>query len=245
METQSLCHHYNRKCSLKAVCCNLFYPCHRCHDEIVPSHVMDKKLCQEMRCLQCQTIQPISNTCIHCNTRMGNYFCERCVIFDTNDDMIYWHCDLCGMCRKKSVDCETMHEHCIQCGTCQVLGHTKHIDMHNYNCPICIGDVRMGYSTISIPGPCEHLIHTTCLREYLQKGNYKCPVCAKTYTNPNIQHYWDEMDKLVVSQPMPSEIKDTIVNVLCNDCGTKHELPLHFVGYKCPQCKGYNTRQFI
>lgn len=245
METQPLCHHYNRKCSIKAVCCNLFYPCHRCHDEIVPSHVMDKKLCREMRCLQCKTIQPISNTCIHCQTQMANYFCNQCVIFDTNDKEVFWHCDLCGVCRKRPVEREYASEHCLQCGVCVPVGHTRHVDLAGYNCPICMEDIQSHYLGAMMPGPCKHLIHTTCLSEYVQKGNYKCPVCSKTYNIPNIESYWDVMYKLVESQPMPSEFKDTLVDVLCNDCGTKHQLPLHFVGYKCPQCKGYNTRQFI
>ncbi|CAL5410872.1 unnamed protein product [Camellia sinensis] len=35
----------------------------------------------------------------------------------------------------------------------------------------------------------------------------------------------------------------SMVRILCNDCGTKSEVQFHIVAQKCPNCKSYNTRQ--
>jgi RING finger/CHY zinc finger protein 1 len=75
------------------------------------------------------------------------------------------------------------------------------------------------------------------MQEYIQAGNYKCPLCKKSVENIN----WLPLENLISQQPMPDEYKKK-VNLVCNDCEKKTtEADYHFLGCKCGHCGSYNT----
>ncbi|KAM5478204.1 hypothetical protein McanMca71_007138 [Microsporum canis] len=51
------------------------------------------------------------------------------------------------------------------------------------------------------------------------------------------------LDRTIMSQPMPPELKDTIAVIHCNDCHAKSVVPYHWLGLKCEVCESYNTIQ--
>lgn len=145
-----------------------------------------------MMCFFCQQIQPIAQTCIHCQKSMAKYYCGVCKFFDDDPDKIIWHCDECGLCRVKSPDMGEM-AHCKECNACMVVGHTKyyptstsnsfsrHTDYSASNCPICSEQLFSSTRTVMAPRPCRHAIHNHCWTSYLEHGNYSCPICSKSY----------------------------------------------------------------
>ena len=54
---------------------------------------------------------------------------------------------------------------------------------------------------------------------------------------------WDRIDDEVAQTPMPSDLPDRTVSILCNDCQHKTTLLYHIVGHKCAACGSYNTAQ--
>jgi len=92
-----------------------------------------------------------------------------------------------------------------------------------------------------LPGPCGHSLHKKCYDVYRSHGNYKCPVCAKTYATINTTLIWAHYDAQIEAQPMPDEYKEMPITFLCNDCNIKTDATLNLIGYKCPHCSGYNT----
>lgn len=87
------CSHYSRNCLVQAPCCNLFYPCKLCHDELykgpkaewckVERMQFDKV--PQLKCLNCDTIQPPAENCINCSVRFGTYGCLKCRLFENNE----------------------------------------------------------------------------------------------------------------------------------------------------------------
>ena len=53
--------------------------------------------------------------------------------------------------------------------------------------------------------------------------------------------YFQMLDSLLASDPMPPEFSGMTQAILCNDCGQKGEAPYHFVYHSCPKCHSYNT----
>ena len=237
----SQCPHYKRQCNLKAVCCDKFYACHRCHDESGECpQIMDRTRSSIMQCRACLSVQPIGAVCRECDTVMSQYYCSRCVIYDENTTKLMWHCHKCGVCRV----CNDTHitvEHCDQCNTCMPLPHTNHVDVRGYECPICRESVERGTAPVIQPGPCEHLIHSACFEQCIKAGIYKCPLCHKTFAGLNMESCWRATDRLCEMQPTPLALSSTLVHFICNDCGLKSVAPLNLVAYKCPQCSCYNT----
>jgi hypothetical protein len=72
-----------------------------------------------------------------------------------------------------------------------------------------------------------------------------CPLCSKTLVDHSRQ--WEQMDVAVAQTPMPEELLNKTVTILCNDCETKGPAPYHVLGFKCAnsKCGGYNTRQIM
>jgi hypothetical protein len=55
-------------------------------------------------------------------------------------------------------------------------------DNFNEKCNICLDDMLKDQEVIKLP--CEHIYHSCCISEYLNKYNYKCPVCRKEVGKP-------------------------------------------------------------
>lgn len=55
--------------------------------------------------------------------------------------------------------------------------------------------------------------------------------------------YFEQIDDLLRTEPMPREYAKKRSLVLCNDCGNKCVARFHFVYHKCDNesCKSYNT----
>ena len=52
------------------------------------------------------------------------------------------------------------------------------------------------------------------------------------------EHFYDEE---IINSPMPAELRDSKMNILCNDCLAKSIVPFHIMGGKCIECNSYNT----
>lgn len=85
---------------------------------------------------------------------------------------------------------------------------------------------------------CGHIMHSSCLKEYLKK-NIACPICKKSAIDP--KHFEGHFDVELANSPMPRELRDTKMNIMCNDCLAKTQVPFHILGGKCSVCNSYNT----
>eukprot|EP00958_Prasinococcus_capsulatus_P024236 scaffold3761_cov372-Prasinococcus_capsulatus_cf.AAC.4 len=79
-------------------CCGEAFHCRFCHDEKQTDHVMNRFDTEEMICIPCGTRQPVSNECRSCHSRMAQYYCNICKLFDSSGRDIY-HCPFCNICR--------------------------------------------------------------------------------------------------------------------------------------------------
>ena len=243
------CKHYLRRCSIFAECCQEFFTCHRCHDDIkndpsvvsMENHEIDRNKIVKIKCLNCDKEQNLHQYCENCNTCFGFYFCEICVTVD-DIDKDYFHCEKCGICR---IGRGVKFVHCDICKMCFNEKMT-HVCIEMGDCPICCDDLKK--STVPVHKlKCGHSIHPECFSELI-KTSYKCPMCQKSVGN--MTNYIQEMDIHISQHPMPDEYKNDdgtnkIVKIYCNDCESNSETPFHFIGLKCSieTCGGYNTTQ--
>eukprot|EP00026_Physarum_polycephalum_P008921 Phypoly_transcript_09027.p1 GENE.Phypoly_transcript_09027~~Phypoly_transcript_09027.p1 ORF type:complete len:464 (+),score=107.34 Phypoly_transcript_09027:191-1393(+) len=234
------CKHYIRACKLKAACCGHFFPCRLCHDE-GSDHPINRFDTQEILCMRCKTIQPVSDTCSNCKESFARYFCAICKFFDDDPNKKIFHCADCGICR---VGPKEDFRHCSKCRACLAkAGFENHTCIENKfdsNCPICHQNLftsTLGITTMQ----CGHGIHEKCYYAWT-RNNFKCPICAKSIAKPELmQGWWSAYDMAIHRQPMPIELNGRVVHISCNDCATKTWLPMHFLGNKCGNCGGYAT----
>ena len=241
------CGHYNRGCDLLYSCCNKYFGCRFCHNDAMTDYKLDRKLIHEcdrklvsiVKCRYCFNEQEFTDKCTKCASVFGNYCCNICKLLDL-DLKGQFHCDDCGICRQNGRE---NFFHCNQCGTCV----SKNIDGSSHkcaikldgNCPVCC--MSFINSTIQpIPLKCGHWMCITCLKEYT-KHSANCPLCLKSLIDnkPHIAY----LDQQIEATSMPDEFKDTMIDILCNDCEKKNSVKLHFYGLKCPKCGCYNTKR--
>lgn len=237
------CEHYKRKCKLITPCCNKLYYCRFCHDEDIDIrsletiHEIDREGIEHVRCIECDYEQTVRQDCENCGIRFGEYFCEKCKLYDDEDKGQY-HCEKCGICR---VGGEENNYHCDGCGMCKSREvKEKHdcINMMDDMCPICMEELFISRDSIT-KLKCGHSMHIKCMYELL-KTDYKCPLCLKSIVD--LTNYNSLMDKEVAETKMPEELKNQKVKILCNECYSRSEINFHIVGSKCPECGTYNTR---
>ncbi|AYV83817.1 MAG: CHY zinc finger family protein [Hyperionvirus sp.] len=229
------CKHYNNSITLFAACCQKYYDCKRCHNE-VNDHVLTGET--KIRCDVCLLDQPIAQTCLKCNINLGAYFCEKCIIFENDLNRKLFHCDQCEICR---VGGRENFFHCDECSCCLSINiksdHKCVQQKLKQNCPVCLEYLY----TSTIPShsfACGHPMHVTCLQEYL-KQSYKCPTCRKSLFPIDSTF----LEQEILATPMPDEYKDKKVNIICNDCGSKSQTSFHIFGHKCQKCNSFNTDQ--
>jgi RING finger and CHY zinc finger domain-containing protein 1 len=232
------CVHYRRNCQLHAPCCNKFYTCRHCHNENTMDHEMNRHQIDQIKCLSCSTVQKPTNQCSNCQILFGDYHCSICNLYVNYNSIIdIFHCEKCGICRVGKKE-ETFH--CDICGCCIPISkketHQCVEDFLQKDCPICL-EFLFTSTKESQTMKCGHVIHTHCFQEMLESQNYKCPFCNKLVVELDDS----KMDKIVESYPMPDELKDLKVNILCNECLKKSECKFHYYGLKCEHCKSYNT----
>ncbi len=238
------CEHYLRGCVLLYPCCNEYFQCRFCHDDIknaynIPDdqmHCADRKQVIMMRCKYCKSVQGIDDKCIQCAKTMGSYFCKICKLLDLQDKGQF-HCDKCGLCRQGGV---YNFKHCDQCGICFKNGnHDCKIRIDSQDqCPVCC--VQLFDSVIQCTKMrCGHWIHIECFEKYIEH-NIKCPICSKSIIVS--ESYNQYVKDQIAQNPMPEEYAGRLVEILCNDCNNQFTITMHFIGHQCPKCLCFNTR---
>jgi hypothetical protein len=234
------CKHYQRGCLLKAECCDKWFGCRFCHDE-VSDHSIDRHATKTMACMHCDFVQPVGQDCVNCSKRLGEYFCSTCNLWDNDTDKSVYHCEDCGICRiGKGLDIDYFH--CEKCNVC------LHVSLRNNHrciesslesgCPIC-HEYMFTSTGMVIFMPCGHPIHWSCYQEHI-KNSYQCPICWKSLAN--MTSYFQQIDKMLEEHRMPPEYNDFWSICLCNDCEKKSKVKYHFLYHKCQECGSYNTK---
>ena len=164
-EDKPICNHYKRNCEIKATCCQKFYGCRLCHDQI-EDHKINRFKTEVIRCNKCLTEQNISNKCIKCGITFGESFCQTCRMW--TDDEIY-HCQECGFCRKgKASDLFI-----VKIVMPMAKGHQCHTTINKENkCPVCLELLFNSVEAFTVT-KCNHCIHQKCLQQQLKKGLYQ------------------------------------------------------------------------
>ena len=238
------CDHYPKNCKIKYKCCDKWYTCKFCHNE-KEFHTANKNDCEKISCLKCNTIQEISNECINCNIKFGEYFCKKCTNHNNFDNNLF-HCNKCEMCIQGD---KKEFRHCDSCNMClhiSIINNHKCIaDRNMSNCPICHDQISDSAIAPMILESCNHIIHVDCFSKYMRHG-YKCPICSKTITDFGFyKDIFTDFDNILEYErnEIPEEFKNTMVKISCNDCNEKTETTYHFELLKCQNdiCNSYNT----
>jgi RING finger/CHY zinc finger protein 1 len=248
------CAHYERTVSILAPCCQKWYPCHRCHDEFndqsLSGHEIDRYAIQSLRCEGCHLEQPLSDKCQNQTCQFAHgfeyYVCTKCCMFNTNPEKPMYHCDDCNICRLGN------REDYFHCFTCQMCFDVKTQKEHKCNpaiptslCSICQDKIMTSRSSFYTGGLCGHMMCINCAGEQMIVGNFKCPICSKSFPPESMMAtFWRQLD---ASAPpladMDSEIHLRLIDYQCNDCGHKClGVRDNFAEYhKCGECGSYNT----
>lgn len=232
------CNHYINRCTFFAKCCNEYYNCKRCHNDIIDHEFV----CDDIKCDDCGILQPFSQKCRSCFVLFGEYCCDQCKLLDSTPDKTIFHCDKCGLCR---LGIQTDFTHCDRCNCCIAAHIDEHICFDNrlkQNCPICLEYLDTSNSVASLLR-CGHTLHNECMIISFQENNYKCPICSKAITV--MTEFNEMMDNKIMMTPMPGEYRDKIVSIYCYECEKKCDTNFHILGLKCKNinCGSYNTTQ--
>jgi len=232
------CKHYRRRCALVCITCSKPYTCRFCHDEVEFKHELDRKAVKEVKCLECNKIQPVAKNCVECQVEFASYFCSICRLYDDEDKKQY-HCDGCKICR---IGGRENFFHCQTCDMClanNMRDNHKCIEkMSRSNCPVCLEDLHTSRKSCRVP-QCGHMLHFKCMQQLLKTGNYACPTCSVSMVD--MSSVWERLDYEVELTPMPTEYRDLKVAVLCRDCHRESKSSFHILGQKCAHCGSYNT----
>eukprot|EP00730_Choanoeca_flexa_P011486 TRINITY_DN2632_c0_g1_i2.p1 TRINITY_DN2632_c0_g1~~TRINITY_DN2632_c0_g1_i2.p1 ORF type:complete len:428 (+),score=51.43 TRINITY_DN2632_c0_g1_i2:77-1360(+) len=236
------CEHYRRHCLVQARCCSRFISCRRCHDDNpLPKcdREMDRSAVQHVKCCECGLEQMLSEACQRCGQRFGRYFCPLCRFYDDNIDKHQFHCHGCGICRvgprEKFIHCDKC---CVCYGIATFASHKCVEAAMDRNCPVCLEFLHTSTEKLHVPA-CGHILHQKCFNAAIQSSP-TCPVCKKSYADLSPEHT-ALLDREVALTPMPPELRNNWMYVLCNDCHSKSYVRQHIVGHKCGSCGGYNT----
>ncbi|KYQ93261.1 hypothetical protein DLAC_05917 [Tieghemostelium lacteum] len=232
------CKHYPRNCKLKAACCGKLFVCRLCHDDEIKQHNIDRFKTQEVQCMKCFMIQPVSNKCFKCQCEFARYHCPVCKFYDDTPDKAIYHCDKCGICRVGNVD---KFQHCDRCRMCiDKKTFEKHVctqDKYSDNCPICLEDLFSSRDPVTTM-QCGHPIHVECQKQYIKQQHYNCPICKKSIVAID----WKATERQIKNFIMPPRYSQSTCSILCNDCQFQTEdIPFHFMGHKCSKCGSFNT----
>lgn len=241
------CRHYKKNCKIYTRCCNKWYVCKFCHNN-KENHTLDVENIEKIVCMECKTIQEISNKCSNdeCGIEFAEYFCDICKYHNNEKDLDIYHCNKCNMCIKGS---ESDFTHCNTCNMCMhisIINNHKCIDNRNDStCPICNIMIKDSPDEPMILEKCNHIIHINCFNSYIL-SNYKCPICIKTITDfgfyKTVFNRYDEILEYERYQ-IPDEYRNAMARIHCNDCEEKSETRYHFELHKCQndECNSYNT----
>jgi len=234
------CKHYKRACRVQCPDCKQYYTCRHCHNK-EEAHEMNRHKISKMQCMKCNMIQDVGQVCKNpsCKATLARYYCHECKFFDDEEGRDIYHCKDCGICRLgKRED----YFHCSKCGSCVVAnGQSDHKCFNgsmDADCPVC--NEYMFTSTQPVRFMrCGHCIHSSCYVQYAQY-HYTCPVCRKSLSS--MEAMFSQIENVLNMQQMPPEFKNTMTNILCNDCEEHSVARYHFVYHKCAKCGSYNTQ---
>lgn len=205
------------------------------------NHQIDRFAVSEIICRQCFARQSSkSNQCINCGIQFGEYHCETCNLWMSNEEQPY-HCPDCGFCR---VGGRENFKHCHECGMCidrtLYASHNCKAGKYRSNCPVC-QEYLFSSRGASHEMPCGHAIHWECFRQ-LAAHDSRCPICKKTAeTRERMLPTWSAMAAGIEMQPVPAELS-RVVNITCIDCEKPdYERKWHFLGTQCNHCQSFNT----
>ena len=245
----SVCKHYKRNCRIVAPCCGEVFACRLCHDD-QQSHHIDRKKIAYVECTICgpSSRQLASPNCVQCGVLFAEYYCDICKLWDdegVRKKKIY-HCEGCTICR---IGPRENYFHCDTCCACYPVSlrdnHRCISGAMQNNCPICLEDMFTSRRPVVIL-KCGHNIHAHCQRVMNQMDllqSIRCPTCSKT-TVDDPEEIWKEIEKIIAEKPMPEEIANTKVNILCNDCNSRSDqVSLNLIAMKCSNCGSYNTNR--
>jgi len=230
------CRHYARACRLLAPCCQVYYTCRLCHDE-VNDHVMDRYAVERILCMRCLTEQAPAEVCSSCGERFAHYVCLICKLYDDAPNRDIYHCGYCNVCRVgKGLGIDYFH--CMKCNACMSTASAKsHRCMEHSlesDCPVCGEYLFTSTNPIKFLR-CGHLMHASCYRRYAA-ADYRCPLCKKSLADMSAYFAARLRD-----EPMPPEYRGIPARIFCNDCSARSLVEFHFLYNKCPQCGSYNT----
>jgi len=233
------CGHYVRGCSIVATCCGKIYPCRICHDEN-EDHRINRCLTKTMICRECGLKQKVAEHCrnARCDWNSTFYFCKICRLWNDDESLDIFHCKDCGLCR---IGHEDEYTHCPTCALClpnDVFGDHKCVDSQT-DCLICGESMQDSRKHVALLR-CGHALHMTCEIEAQRKGLRACPLCRKSFIDPNDMNVEPFREQLI-RQPMPPDYRGFTAKISCNDCNEDTEAPFHFLGHICGNCNSPNT----
>ncbi|KAL9658495.1 hypothetical protein ABK040_006035 [Willaertia magna] len=245
------CPHYQCNVNIKSPCCSQFFGCRICHNEQAflkykcKVEEMDRYAVKEIKCLKCNSIQTLEDnnttTCNNCNSPFGDiYTCNICHLYSNDPKKLIYHCDECKICR---IGKREEFIHCKVCGSCVVPDHKCIPQNFHSNCPVCLENLFYSREPSTIL-ECGHVMHKSCFKNLIENGTYTCPYCSKYIINIDEQEI-EALDREIALTPLPDELKDKKVMILCNQCLKKSETNFHIFGLKCLNCGSYNTKQTI
>ncbi|XP_048494070.1 probable E3 ubiquitin-protein ligase RZFP34 isoform X3 [Beta vulgaris subsp. vulgaris] len=145
------CQHYQRRCRIRAPCCNEIFDCHHCHNEAMNNINLEKTKRHDIPRHQ-----------VH-QTSKKQYHCDGCGICRIGGRENFFHCYKCGCCY--SVVLKNSHP-CIEGA------------MH-HDCPVCFEYLFESRNDVTVL-PCGHTIHKKCLDEMQEHCQFACPLCSKS-----------------------------------------------------------------
>uniref|UniRef100_A0A7S0TGV3 PH domain-containing protein n=1 Tax=Elphidium margaritaceum TaxID=933848 RepID=A0A7S0TGV3_9EUKA len=180
------CKHFRRNCSYLCSCCNKWYHCSYCHDEveagfIASGHELERSNIAAMKCCRCGKEQALSNECCKCALKTANYYCAVCKFWDNDPSHTLYHCAKCGVCRSGH---RRDYIHCDKCGVClDKTFYRTHKCMESAtkcDCPMCGDYLHMTDKPVTFWPVCYHAIHVKCMEEFLTEYT-NCPICNQPW----------------------------------------------------------------
>jgi len=180
------CKHYQKNCFVFAECCQRWYVCRHCHDEIEDAdddmqggHKMNRYNAKLMKCMFCQMVQNCAQFCVNseCKRCMAKYYCDVCHLWDNTPHKNIFHCEKCHLCRIGKIQ---DFIHCSKCDAClHKTWYRRHKCVEKVlksDCPVCHEYLHNSLKPVTFWNPCSHPLHIECFRKYVQT-NELCAYC--------------------------------------------------------------------
>lgn len=176
------CKHYSLNCLFFANCCDKWFSCRFCHDE-VSDHQVNRHETRHCICILCGTVQVASSKCCNavCGIVLAKYYCDKCKFWDNSPTKHLYHCDKCKVCRKGEAQ---NSEHCDRCNKCIprdiYSSHGCPLDDSKKKCIYC--DELINHTVPYLSLKCLHMSHVSCQNRI----KTACPKCTPNLENLSI-----------------------------------------------------------